>query len=330
MSTRGEAPFTFQQVGTKAGGALDGGAVPPHACEGPLAGAHGLGGSLDDAVHHLQVPPAHLDLVGHQPSQQPAVVAFVPGHPAAALRQPPVGRGEGRGDRGHWGGGEGMGTAGDEQTGTWGAGDRGQTRGVLLQGTPGGAPLSLLPLPPPLHPVTHSHWMAAASPSWQSRMAVGTAGWPMAGDRTAGPGQAGTRAARPLYTRGRCRPAPRGGEQRRFRCHSQLAALREDGEAAPAPVLQPGCLGTPVSAAWSGGSLFRYPRCRCGCPQSGISLGKKPRQHRAAPCNVVAEGAWALPCPPCAPLSAPRPQTTSQPSEALRRPRHRTHAALPG
>lgn len=240
--------------------------------------------------------------------------------------------GEERGE-GTVGTGVGVRGWGPQGTSKRGPGERvtgGRPEVSCCRGPPGEPPCPSFPFLPPLHPVTHSHWMAAASPSWQSRMAVGTAGWPMAGDRTAGPGQAGTRAARPLYTRGRCRPAPRGGEQRRFRCHSQLAALREDGEAAPAPVLQPGCLGTPVSAAWSGGSLFRYPRCRCGCPQSGISLGKKPRQHRAAPCNVVAEGAWALPCPPCAPLSAPRPQTTSQPSEALRRPRHRTHAALPG
>lgn len=85
--------FTFQQVRTKAGGTLDGGAIPPHACKGLLADALGLAGSLNDAVHDLQVPAAHLDLVGHEPSQQPAVVAFVPGHSAAVLCQCPVERG---------------------------------------------------------------------------------------------------------------------------------------------------------------------------------------------------------------------------------------------
>lgn len=93
MNTADEASFTFQQVGAKAGGALDGGAVPPHVCEGLLADAFGLAGGPDDAVHDLQVPPTHLELVRHQPGEQPAVVAFIPGHPAAALRQPAAGRG---------------------------------------------------------------------------------------------------------------------------------------------------------------------------------------------------------------------------------------------
>lgn len=66
---------------------LDGGAVPPHVCKALLAAALDVAGGPDDAGHDLQVPAAHLELVGHQPGEQSAVVAFIPGHPAAALRQ---------------------------------------------------------------------------------------------------------------------------------------------------------------------------------------------------------------------------------------------------
>lgn len=65
---------------------------------------------------------------------------------------------------------------GPQVTSKWGPGER-VTGGRAAVGDPRGAPHPSFPfLPPPLRPVTHSHWMAAASPSWQSSRVVGTAG----------------------------------------------------------------------------------------------------------------------------------------------------------
>lgn len=91
----GVGGITFAEVGAKGGCEADGGAVPPHIGEGFLADALGLLGRLDDAGHELQVPPAELELVGHQPLQQLAVLRLVPAHPAAVEGQAPGGR-EGR------------------------------------------------------------------------------------------------------------------------------------------------------------------------------------------------------------------------------------------
>lgn len=180
INTVDEASFTFQQVRAKAGGTLDGGAVPPHVCEGLLADGLGLASSPDDAVHDLQVPAAHLELVGHQPGEQPAVVAFIPGHPAAALRQPAAGRGwvSARGDHRHPSGdpaGEG-----EPQKGA-----RGCVWGSISPGI-----------------ATHSHWMAAESPSWQSSAAAAV-GRPMAGD-----GAGADRRRRPLLSPQAARSSP--------------------------------------------------------------------------------------------------------------------------
>lgn len=89
-ASAGGASLTCEQVGAEAGGSLDGGAVPPHVGEALLAQLLRPAGGADDAGHHLQVPAAQLQLLRRQ---QPAVLALVPGHPAA--RQTAVGRGGG-------------------------------------------------------------------------------------------------------------------------------------------------------------------------------------------------------------------------------------------
>lgn len=73
---------------------------------------------------------------------------------------------------------------------------------------------------------THSHWMAAESPSWQSSAAAAV-GRPMAGD-----GAGAARRRRPLLSPRAARsfpPPPRGGAQGRFRCHSQRVRAEAGG-----------------------------------------------------------------------------------------------------
>lgn len=126
----------------------------------------------------------------------------------------------------------------------------GQTPGNCCRGHPREPP----PVPQLLS-ITHSHWMAMASPSWQSSTAaVSTASRPMAGDGTGS--RAVSRASAPFIPSG-LRPAHWGGEQRQFWCHSQLTAVGGGWSGHPHCLALVPSLGSPgVGSHWSGTPLL--------------------------------------------------------------------------
>lgn len=184
---------------------------------------------------------------------------------------------------------------GPQVTSKWGPGER-VTGGRAAAGDPWGAPHPSFPFLPPCAPLL-------TATGWPRRAPAGrAAGWwarrggPWLGTRLGMGKGPGSGPPPPLYPRALPSCPPGRGTKAvsgPFTAHSPRG----------------GC-PSPCPPAWG----------PCSSPKWHL-LGERATAAQSSSMNVVAEGAWALPCAP------PTSQPTSQPSRARGRPRHRRHCS---